>query len=475
MLDFKELSEDGQDLELLIRELLLRRGFTVHWSGKGADGGRDLVCVERRSSFFVEDERRWLIQCKHNAVSGKSVGIRDLDDIVTSCAQHRCTGYVLACSTVPSSAVVQRLEEITKSPLSGLTATYWDAVKIEQLLTTPRNWPVAQRFFAKSANAEGWRIYATERPNHWIVNFQGYYFHLTNRVASTCEHHLASIKRRIKDINNISLPKNHVIRIRSVYYDDKNGGYTWYLDYMYPTGEDPATSSARIAYALGNDHVLDDGQCYNFEVMRRSYLRHSDHHDFDHYGYYVDDVHAFQHGYSRSFDLDERMERDDSYKELKESLLVEAMRSFEKLLLAFKSLPFARVMRSCNAQIEGLTRFYLRHSWSEVIQDMDLETDRFFSAFFVFDVLDIDKFLDLVSSFPLSVDQHFRLTEAYIYMPSDNGKRSVFEDGDGQRIFDLTLSIHPILISDMTTGRSLLNAYFEEIAAAIDEYKKTQG
>src|SRR5689334_4658107 len=105
MLDFTELSADGQDLELLIRELLLRRGFTVHWSGKGPDGGRDLVCVERRDSYFISDEKRWLIQCKHNAVSGKSVGVKDLDNIVDSCAQHGCSGYILACSTYPSSGV----------------------------------------------------------------------------------------------------------------------------------------------------------------------------------------------------------------------------------------------------------------------------------------------------------------------------------------------------------------------------------
>ena len=97
MLDFTELSTDGQDLELLVRELLLRRGFSVQWSGKGADGGRDLVCIERRDSFFVPDEKRWLIQCKHNAVSGKSVSAQDLDSIVDSCTQHGCAGYLLAC------------------------------------------------------------------------------------------------------------------------------------------------------------------------------------------------------------------------------------------------------------------------------------------------------------------------------------------------------------------------------------------
>ena len=52
MLDFKELNEDGNDFELLVRELLNNRGLEVYWSGKGADGGKDLLCIETHNSNF---------------------------------------------------------------------------------------------------------------------------------------------------------------------------------------------------------------------------------------------------------------------------------------------------------------------------------------------------------------------------------------------------------------------------------------
>lgn len=42
MIDFKELDKDGNDFELLIRELLYNKGLEVYWSGKGIDGGKDL-------------------------------------------------------------------------------------------------------------------------------------------------------------------------------------------------------------------------------------------------------------------------------------------------------------------------------------------------------------------------------------------------------------------------------------------------
>lgn len=51
MLDFTELSDDGQDLELLIRELLFSTGYKVYWSVRGSDGGRDLICIEETNSI----------------------------------------------------------------------------------------------------------------------------------------------------------------------------------------------------------------------------------------------------------------------------------------------------------------------------------------------------------------------------------------------------------------------------------------
>ena len=74
MLDFKEIDKNGDDFELLIRELLYNKGLEVYWGGKGPDGGKDLLCIERYQSYFKWFTRRWLVQCKHNAHSGKAVG-----------------------------------------------------------------------------------------------------------------------------------------------------------------------------------------------------------------------------------------------------------------------------------------------------------------------------------------------------------------------------------------------------------------
>jgi hypothetical protein len=64
VLDFTELPPDGQDFELLNRELLAQLGLRVFWSGRGPDGGRDLLADETQRSLFIPSTKRWLIQCK---------------------------------------------------------------------------------------------------------------------------------------------------------------------------------------------------------------------------------------------------------------------------------------------------------------------------------------------------------------------------------------------------------------------------
>jgi hypothetical protein len=75
MLNFKELPVDGVAFEQLIRELLLRSEFEVHWTGVGPDGGRDLVVTEKAAGQLAPFQRKWLVSCKHHAHSGTSVGL----------------------------------------------------------------------------------------------------------------------------------------------------------------------------------------------------------------------------------------------------------------------------------------------------------------------------------------------------------------------------------------------------------------
>lgn len=163
MLDFKELDVDGVRFEQFIRELCMRSNLEVHWTGVGADGGRDLVAIERATGALGLFERKWLVSCKHLAHSEKSAGVEATHGLVDACEAVGATGFLLACSTQPTSGTVKRLEEIAAQ---GKIATlFWDAVELDRRTQHPSTFALRATFFPVSAAVDPWRIYNTETPS----------------------------------------------------------------------------------------------------------------------------------------------------------------------------------------------------------------------------------------------------------------------------------------------------------------------
>jgi len=463
MLDFTELPDDGQLFEQLVREVLFALGLHVEWSGRGPDGGRDLICRETLQGTIGSRPFTWLVQCKHFAHANRSVGVADLDNVVDSCAQHGADGYLLACSTQPSSAVVNRLEAIAGSQNAVAEAKYWDAVQIERLLSHPRRWSVAQRFFPKSAGE--WLIYATEEPNDFIAHYRGYVFHLTNRIYSDAGMHLRSIERRISEIENIALPEGHFIRPRCVWYNGKSPEYIWYIDYMRPHGQPAALSRAEIQHELKDGWVLEDGQFYSWDVTLIEYLPYSDHYDQDHYDYYTQYIPNFLAGRARPAERDWAQYYADQQRV--EALDAEAAQAkdvaFNKLVAAFKTLPFLKVASASNAQVEELHKFERRYNWEDILQELNFKTGNFFSANFIFRVTDAARLHELFETMPIGVGRVFRLSRAIIYVP-EIGR------SDDDDIYDLTVSCVPAGTSNQWEYRRELNAYLDDLATATERF-----
>lgn len=446
MLDFKELPQDGEAFEQLVRELLFSYGMAVEWSGRGPDGGRDLICREALKSLIAPTSRTWLVQCKHFAHANRSVGVDDLDNVVNSCSHHNATGYLLACSTQPSSSVVNRLEGITANPANLVMATFWDGVTIERLLSQPRHWAIAQRFFPVSAGH--WRIYATERPNNFVAHYKGYVFNLTNRIGSSTGHLLASVEARSVELEDISskLPKEHFLRPRAVWYDDKNGGFKWYIDYMYPNKSRPTVSEAQLAHALHDGWALEDGQIYHWDIEFVQYWPYSDHYDRDHYDYYVRYMPNFLDGVRRDeSDWDRKWATEEEIAELEKKATSEKNSAFNAMVKAFEKLPFLRIIRSVNAGIESVPKFERRYAWSDIIKTIGADVTHLFDALLIIEVEDESQFHSLLSVLPNTVVHHFRVSRVYVY----SGKKDEgLADKDDATMFDLKLSVHPIAIVD---------------------------
>jgi Restriction endonuclease len=307
VIDFTELPSDGVKFEQLVRELLVRSGFEVHWTGVGPDGGRDLVLVEKSDGTLAPFQRKWLVSCKHYANSGQSVGLDDVSDINDACDAVGASGFLLACSTQPSSTVVRRFEEIEAR--AKIIVRYWDSVEIEKRLNAPQTFPLIHLFFPESAKDNPWKIYNTYSPSFWAANYKDYFLYLGSRTAHTFPS-LEDIEQIVGRLESIKLPEGtdwnlHFIRPRAVYFDDKHEQFSVFADYLYPRDQEGTVLSPQDL-----NEILRDGMGLYSDETGMWYITHwdiryvscwqiSDHFHLDHQDYYKPFMERYRIGLAR--------------------------------------------------------------------------------------------------------------------------------------------------------------------------------
>ena len=180
-----------------------------------------LDCGGNRTGPLGSFRRRWLVQCKHFAHSARSVSRNDIPSIVDDFRQANADGYLLVCSTHPSSSVVQKLDEISNELSNRLITTILDSVELEKRLNEPRGFALAHIFFPISMRNTPWRIYNMGSPSKWAAHYKNYFIYLSCRQSA----HFPSVSEveiiaeRLEQIH--PQKPNELIRPR-VYFDEKN-------------------------------------------------------------------------------------------------------------------------------------------------------------------------------------------------------------------------------------------------------------
>ncbi|HBC98190.1 MAG TPA: hypothetical protein DC053_00555 [Lachnoclostridium sp.] len=462
MIDFKELSVDGDDFELLVRELLYNKGLEVYWSGKGADGGKDLLCIETQMSCFKETSRRWLIQCKHNAKSGRAVNKSDLDSVVDSCIEHDATGYLLVCSTFPSSSLVKRLEEIQNT--RNIITHFWDCRFLEKELLKPINWNISNMFFPKSMIASGWRI-STLEPSFWHANFKGNVFYMAARIGTNYNFFLNDIEERLNDLSSMKLPDGHLLRLRAAYFDDKYTNYKLYLDYLYPMEKDETEYNIDDTVEEIEKFDIIEGVSYEYDIMTYRYNPYSDSYDKDSNDFYNGFVNVFKHGISRNGMRKYVYATKNSSRYITEEFVYS---DFSSLVETMKKLTCIRILKSTNAKIEFIDQFTENFSWIRLVDDANYDIDNFFDVQIRFICYDIDILVKYLEVLPQSVDKHFELVRNYIFLPD------IGLDNDEDIVYTLHISVHSALISSKYQFRKYMNQYLREIRDSLNSALKSK-
>jgi hypothetical protein len=148
-IDWTLLSSDGRELEQLTRDLMGAFGYRPSWSGYGPDGGRDLTAMEPGAPDFGAFPRKWLVSCKHNAVSGEAVGYSDVGDVPGRLSQYGCQGFLLVCTTHPSSRLVDAFRDWADN--TTYVFHYWDDPTLRILLRRPEASSVLEAYFQKGS------------------------------------------------------------------------------------------------------------------------------------------------------------------------------------------------------------------------------------------------------------------------------------------------------------------------------------
>lgn len=156
MIDFKELSIGipGERLEAVARNIGIGMGLVSTWSGRGADQGKDLIFTETLEGQLHTESKKWLVQCKDNSQSNKSVSEADCGAILDKVLQHLCNGYLLVTATTAGTALKAKLDALAVAKDRPILTLVWDMYHLDLLLRKPEYSDIFKSYFPKSWKQE---------------------------------------------------------------------------------------------------------------------------------------------------------------------------------------------------------------------------------------------------------------------------------------------------------------------------------
>lgn len=150
MIDFTEIDSQGETWELFARDFLSELGFyIVSQPDRGPDGKKDLIVSEDLKGNLGKYKFKWLVSCKHFAMSNKSVTEDSEINIRERVEHYNCDGFIGFYSTITSSGLNQRLSGL-KDVDKIKDYRVFDSKLIENYLITSGYSNLLMRYFPKS-------------------------------------------------------------------------------------------------------------------------------------------------------------------------------------------------------------------------------------------------------------------------------------------------------------------------------------
>jgi hypothetical protein len=153
MYDFKGITPE--DFELLCEELLKGLEFTIESRpARGPDKGKDILATRYVTDIIGNvEEERYLVECKHLAISGKSVSSDDIGNFQAKLSLHKANRYLLITSTVPSETVKDHLAAMSNDRALPYKAGFWAKHDVSKFLDKFPD--IASRYFGGAQAPHG--------------------------------------------------------------------------------------------------------------------------------------------------------------------------------------------------------------------------------------------------------------------------------------------------------------------------------
>jgi len=146
--------------------------ISIARSGRGQDAGRDLLVTTMVRDCIAPRLIRWVVQCKHKAVSGRSVAPQDFvndfafPDILR---YHNANSYLLVCSTRPSAKLQALFDNLTNDS-NTYQYIVWDYAQLCEAVFS--NESVMKQFFPEEYNHQR-RLIESCQVEEWANRFDG--------------------------------------------------------------------------------------------------------------------------------------------------------------------------------------------------------------------------------------------------------------------------------------------------------------
>jgi hypothetical protein len=143
-LTFDEI-EDGYEFEELVASYLRNLPDTeVEKTGKGSDGGLDIILKIRVNDSIIGFTRKWVVQCKFHK---RTIGKHNISDVNVPSLIHEynADGYLLVCRRDINSRLSDMFRNLKQNCKFKYDYEFWTGSELKDRIILDEN--VIQKYF----------------------------------------------------------------------------------------------------------------------------------------------------------------------------------------------------------------------------------------------------------------------------------------------------------------------------------------